>query len=296
MTKKEWFTVLIPVPLVWLLDLLTKLIGAQFVEPTQLGFITLKLHHNYGAILGTFSDLPEFLRVVSLSTGGAFLVCLYAALQYLLPIRSMMLRVGMGILLGGILGNVTDRIIWGYVRDFILMDFHYFRTGIFNVSDVMQWPGLVLIIMGLYKEINNLFPEDDKRKVYWININYQLKFCFILVSVGLGIFLISGTFAFTYLKVALAEVIGPKADMIAKFTHPFLIIYIVMSLAFLSLLFLVGRQISHRSAGPLYAFERFLRDTMAGKKVKLKLRSKDEFKSLEVLAEQLQSYFTESKK
>ena len=57
------------------------------------------LHHNPGAMLGLFSDLPPVLRIVSLSTGGAFLVVIYALIQYLLPIKSLILRSGMSVLL-----------------------------------------------------------------------------------------------------------------------------------------------------------------------------------------------------
>ena len=45
--------------------------------------------------------------------------------------------------------------------------------------------------------------------------------------------------------------------------------------------------LSHRAAGPLYAFEKFLEDLSMGKVRPLKLRSGDEFQHLEELAEKL---------
>ena len=75
MSKRDWFMVFGLVPLVWVIDQTTKawashsLFQMKFYGP--LGFV---LHHNRGAIWGTFSDLPPLLRVVSLSTGGAFLI------------------------------------------------------------------------------------------------------------------------------------------------------------------------------------------------------------------------------
>ena len=49
----------------------------------------------------------------------------------------------------------------------------------------------------------------------------------------------------------------------------------------------VGLILSHRAAGPLYAFERFLNDHMEGKKSRLKLRTGDDFRHLEQLANRL---------
>jgi len=122
MTKRKWALVIGLVVFVWALDFFTKqwalhnINGIRFYGP-----FGLILHRNPGAMLGMFSDLPKVLRVVSLSTGGAFLIFIYASIQYLLPRTSFLLRCGMSILLGGILGNVTDRILWGSVVDFLLL-------------------------------------------------------------------------------------------------------------------------------------------------------------------------------
>lgn len=61
----------------------------------------------------------------------------------------------------------------------------------------------------------------------------------------------------------------------------------MISMAFCALLFFVGLILSHRSAGPIYAFENFLEDLMKGKYRKLKLRAGDEFTHLEEVAENI---------
>src|SRR3989338_4976196 len=114
MKQRHWFLyVVIPLVLTWTLDRVTKLIAIEHVDSlTFYGFIGFVKHHNYGAMLGLFSDLPTVLRVVSLSTGGAFLIFIFFVIQYLLPTKLFVLRTGLSILLGGILGNVADRIAW----------------------------------------------------------------------------------------------------------------------------------------------------------------------------------------
>jgi hypothetical protein len=58
-------------------------------------------------------------------------------------------------------------------------------------------------------------------------------------------------------------------------------------MTFAAVLFLVGRVLSSRIAGPLYAFEKFLDDLAAGKPRVLRLRAGDEFKHLETIAARL---------
>jgi len=269
---------------VWAIESITHL---QFYGP-----VGLVLHRNPGAIFGTFSDLPPLLRVVSLSTIGAFLVFTYAAIQYLLPQKSFVLRAGMSILLGGILGNVTDRIIWDSVVDFLLLRSSYWTTPAFNFSDAIQWVGYFMIITYLVREGHQIWPTENERKKVWINPTYQWKYCLILVSVGLGFAIISGVFSYTFLKITIDDIIiGSNAVVEQRFLSLFLITYASICLGFLIMLFLIGRILSHRTVGPLHAFERFLGDLMAGKNCAFKLRQGDEFVHLEGLAEKIRDTF-----
>ena len=115
MNKKNWVLAISPVFLVLLVDQLTKMWALEFTRsgPTWYKWGGIVMHHNFGAMLGMFSDLPPLLRVVSLATSGVFLVFVYAIIQFFLPENVMKLRVGLSFLLGGILGNVTDRILYG---------------------------------------------------------------------------------------------------------------------------------------------------------------------------------------
>ncbi|MGE3757902.1 MAG: signal peptidase II [Pseudobdellovibrionaceae bacterium] len=287
MRKRDWLIVLLPLLATWGLDRVTKLWATQLVGVKSFGPIGFVLHHNYGAMLGLFSDLPAVLRVVSLSTGGAFLVCTFALIQYLLPIKSLILRSGMSILLGGILGNVADRIVWGYIVDFIVVGNVSMTSPAFNVADALQWVGYAMIVYALIREGELLWPEKELRKTYWINWKFQLKYCLILVAVGLGLSLIGIVFSYTYLRVTIIELVGSSPTLVNRFLIPFVLTYIVMSLAFCTVLFAIGRILSHRTAGPLYAFEKYLEDLISGNKRNFKLRAGDDFKHLEALAEKI---------
>src|SRR5262245_45690468 len=133
MKKKDWLLVVGLVIATWALDQATKAWAVRTLTELRFyGPVGLVLHFNPGAIFGTFSHLPPILRVVSLSTGGAFLIFIYFAIQHLLPSRSLHLRIGMSLLLGGILGNITDRIVVGEVVDFVVLGSRELSTPAFN--------------------------------------------------------------------------------------------------------------------------------------------------------------------
>lgn len=290
MKKREWLIVFLPLVLTWLVDRLSKEWADTMLEPRYFGILNFILHHNPGAMLGLFADLPPVLRIVSLSTGGAFLFCTYALIQYLLPIKSLTLRSGLSVLLGGILGNVTDRILDGHVVDFIVFTFGSFSSPAFNLADALQWVGYGLIVYAIVKEGDLLWPEFNARRRYWINPRFQLKYCFFLLGVGFGVGLISMVFSYTYLRVTMIELSGMNQLILDKFLVPFTITFSLILVGLSAGLFTVGKIISHKIAGPLYAFEKFLVDSMDGKNRPFQLRSSDEFKHLEDLALRIQNH------
>ncbi len=273
--------------LTWVLDRVTKLWALDLITNKSFGFLEFSLHYNPGAILGLFANLPPVLRVVTLSTGGAFLIFSFFMLQYLIPIRAMSIRVGMALLLGGILGNVADRIAWGHVVDFIIIKNKTWHSPVFNIADAIQWIGHISVIYGLFKYAETFWPEQNTRKSLWVNFKFQIKYCFLLMVVGLGIGIVSGTFAYTYLRVTIISLTGQNSYILDKFLVPFILSYAAISGVFLMILFLIGKSISHRVAGPVYAFEKYLAELMNGNFKSFKMRRSDEFQHLAEIGEKV---------
>lgn len=293
MTKRQWSINLGTVGGIWALDFFSKMAARHFIHGLRFyGPLGLIVHFNPGAMLGTFATLPPVLRIVSLSTGGAFLVFIYLALQHLIPQHATRLRLGMSILLGGILGNVTDRIVRGSVTDFILFGNMHHMTPAFNIADSVQWIGYLLIVYSLIKDGHLYWPEYNIRRRIWVNPTFQIRFITMLMAMGLGFVLISGVFFYTYLKVSIDSLIaGAIPGIEHRYLFPFFITFAVISCGFMLVLFMIGRIVSHRTAGPLYAFEKFLKDLLDGKDRELKLREADDFQHLEDLAKQLREHF-----
>lgn len=290
MSRKEWGFVLLPLTIVFIIDIITKSwsITLLELEPHSFGPLHFIFHKNYGIILGLFSDLPDALRVVSLATGGAFLFYSYAIIQYVLPFKSITLRVGLSFLMGGIIGNVKDRVLWGYAIDFLSIGGESWKTPIFNLADVSQWIGYILIVYSLIRYKDLFWPKNDLRKNYWINKRYQLNYCANLIGAGLGFALVCGVFSYTYLRITLLEITGSSKMVMNAFLIPYTVTIMVLFVFFASCLFLIGKILSHRSAGPVYAFWKFCENLEKGKDPRpLKLRDRDDFRELEFISQRL---------
>lgn len=287
MRKTDWLIVFFPLFLTWGIDRVAKMWAEGLRGVNFTGPFGLALHHNYGAMLGLFSEMPPVLRIVTLSTGGAFLLFLFLAVQYLLPIKSLTLRSGMSILLGGILGNVTDRIMFGYVIDFLLLGSPEKSTPAFNPADALQWVGYAMIALALVRESDILWPESNQRRFVWVNLKFQLRFCLLLMGVGFGFAAIAGVYSYTFLRVTVIDLVGNNERLLDHYLIPFILTFLCISLVFAGMLFLIGRMLSARIAGPLYAFEKWLDDLSNGKPRPLRLCKGDEFKHLEETAARL---------
>lgn len=291
MKTKDWLLVIGTLLLAVFADQATKN-WSMGMQEHWVGPIHFVLVHNDGAMLGMFAKLPAFLRIVTLSTSGFFILSLYAFLQFMVPVKVMRLRLGLSLLMGGIIGNVLDRTYFGYVIDFISLQIGKFHTPIWNLADMIQWVGYALVIYSLFKDGKELWPDQDSRNKFWINKKFQLKYAFIFISSGVMVSLVCMVFSYTYFKIALKEL--GVYDSHEEYTRAFLISFSILVLAFSVSLFAVAKFISHRIAGPVYAFERFISAALEGKgleeeKKALQLRAGDDFKHLEALAEKIRA-------
>ena len=83
------------------------------------------------------------------------------------------------------------------------------------------------------------------------------------------------------------ELVGNNPLILNKYLTPFVVTFVIIGIAYCAILFALGKYLSHRIAGPIYAFEKFLDQSLEGTDRKLKLRAGDEFKHLESLGEKI---------
>jgi signal peptidase II len=285
----DWY-MFVPLVGTWLADYISKLWAIGLNTNLQFGIITLSTHHNHGIMLGWLERLPPLLKVVMLSTTGALLVCAYFLTFYLVPLKSKILKIGLSLLLGGIIGNITDRVNYGYVIDFIIFKTSNFTSPVFNIADLIQMMGYVLAAVGFFKEAKHLWPDHDIRNAQWVNKKFQTKFSFLIVGLGLGVGLVTLVLNYTFFKISLEEMARNNTQNISDLLVPYLVTIAFAQCCLCMGLFAIGKIISHRIAGPFYATTRYAKHTIEGKSYPFKLRTKDEFKDLEVAMTELNSY------
>jgi signal peptidase II len=83
-----------------------------------------------------------------------------AVLSYLLwHTRAKSLAIGFGLIIGGALGNLADRLVYGKVADF----FHFYGFGydwyIFNVADIWVTFGAIAIVYDVLKPEQPAAPD-----------------------------------------------------------------------------------------------------------------------------------------
>lgn len=105
-------------------------------------YLTLTKIENTGAFLSLGHSLPRPIKILLLTILP--MVVLGLALLYLLAKRSLsnITVVGICFIVGGGVGNIYDRLIYGSVTDFLHIDFVIFQTGIFNMADVSIMTGM----------------------------------------------------------------------------------------------------------------------------------------------------------
>ena len=132
------YILLLTLPL-YLLDQITKglvlrLVGAEDIHVVVPNFFAVVNVTNDGAAFGSFKNNNAFFIVLSCV---AF-VFVFALLLRRNRSRDRLRDVSLALLLAGILGNLTDRLLHGHVIDFALFDLHVplaHPWPAFNVAD-----------------------------------------------------------------------------------------------------------------------------------------------------------------
>ena len=117
-------------------------------------FFYLTHVRNLGAAWGIFYGNRYFLILVSLFALFIF---------YFVFIKNKKLSkfesISFGILLGGIIGNLIDRIVYGYVIDYLDFQIFNYDFPIFNFADTCIVISIILIIIKIIK-------DDSDGKIY----------------------------------------------------------------------------------------------------------------------------------
>jgi signal peptidase II len=141
--------------LIVVFDQLSKLLVVSQLDygvasPVFTGF-DLLLVHNTGAAFSFLSSAGGWQRWIL--TGISALVSLgILAWLWRLPRQNLLLGLALASILGGALGNLYDRWVFGYVIDFISIYVGDWRFATFNIADAAISIGAALMALDIFRE------------------------------------------------------------------------------------------------------------------------------------------------
>lgn len=122
---------------------------------------TLTYVKNPGVAFGWFPDwrLPPILMALTM-----IIIITYYSLK--LPEEERLTRWALALLVGGAIGNLYDRVMYGFVIDFFLFHFQSLDLPVFNIADITIDIGVFILFVDIFflspeEEENDLALESD---------------------------------------------------------------------------------------------------------------------------------------
>ena len=148
---ENYALLLLTVGVILLLDQVSK-----FLIRSQLGIWTSRGPWNILGVDLYLVHMPNTGIVMNLLQGAGLVITVFGLLVagvivYYFPKVSRhnrMARFGMGLMLGGILGNIIDRIFVGYITDFVLIG----SMPVFNLADICVYSGVILMAISVLRD------------------------------------------------------------------------------------------------------------------------------------------------
>lgn len=152
---------------IFLLDQLTKFLIVQTLPPNTYGpphhiplipgFFNLVHVGNTGAAWSLFTGKSTILALLAITTLTAIFFW-----RHSLGLRVLTTQISFGLLCGGIVGNLVDRLVYRYVIDFL--DFHFgsYTYPTFNVADSAICVGVVIYLWYSFRTPGRNQPPDTK--------------------------------------------------------------------------------------------------------------------------------------
>jgi len=170
---RRWKLFLIVAPLTCILDQITKVWaraslphakvrGGIVGEPIVVikNFFDWRLSENPGSAFGLFGQTAGsriFLSIIGIVALGAIIWMLRKAKE-----DQTRLIWALGLVAGGAVGNLIDRVAFGVVTDFIVWKYHAHEWPTFNVADIALVIGVGLLFIDIGKD--SLGPGDEEDK------------------------------------------------------------------------------------------------------------------------------------
>jgi signal peptidase II len=111
----------------------------------ETGFFRLTYAQNTGAAFSIFYGKSDILAVVAILGVILILVYIFVISRHFPFLNTRINKVALGLILGGTVGNLIDRLSLGYVRDFLDVG----PWPIFNLADSAEVTGVIIFAVSI---------------------------------------------------------------------------------------------------------------------------------------------------
>ncbi len=115
------------------------------------GFFNITRIHNKGAIFGAFNQSNDRAVFIALTAASLMAFGLVVFYFFKTPAPDRLMKISLSLIMAGALGNLADRLLRGYVIDFLDVYIGKSHWPFFNVADSCISVGAVLMLLIFFR-------------------------------------------------------------------------------------------------------------------------------------------------
>ena len=121
-------------------------------------FFYIRYINDTGASFGMLSNSKILSILLSV-------IAIIIILRYMNSFKKTKINmIGFGLVLGGVLGNLSDRILFGYVKDFLDFVIFNYNFPVFNLADIFIVIGVIILIISIIRGEDKNGSKSNRRK------------------------------------------------------------------------------------------------------------------------------------
>ena len=133
----------------WSKGLVTRTMEVHQSKTVIADVFDLTYVRNTGAAFGLFASVDSSIKAILLNSIAVIVFLIVSAYALRSSHKSVRLQVGLALILGGAVGNLLDRVRFGYVVDFLDFSISGHHWPAFNVADSAICIGVGLLFLDM---------------------------------------------------------------------------------------------------------------------------------------------------
>lgn len=143
----------------WTKGIITRTFEVHQSTPVVANLFDLTYVRNSGAAFGLFASVDSSVKAIVLNSVAVLVFLVVSAYALRSSHKSIRLQLGFALILGGAVGNLLDRVRFGYVVDFLDFSISGHHWPAFNVADSAICVGVALLFLDMLRTEEEERPE-----------------------------------------------------------------------------------------------------------------------------------------